>query len=247
MDPADALARGDLRSTLVVARLLAIGCAFAGSLPATAGRPLTTEDASVLEHGRCQVESWVDRGDEITDAWLAPACNVGLGIEWQLGLGRTRFAGRWSTSQTYAQAKGLFKEIDEGSPWGVGWVLGVAREPLRETRRGWHDPYVLVPASLAVGEALVHANVGVLRNRAEQRDIVIWGAAFELPAGERLTWVGEAFGESSERPFLRAGARFNIVKDVFDIDLTVVARPGGTREERYISLGVFWQSGRFLP
>ena len=246
MDRADALARGDLKSP-IVSRLLAAGLVLAAGTPALAGRPLTTEDASVLDHGRCQVEAWVDHGDDLTTGWLVPACNFGLGIEWQVGAARTRVDSRWSTSQTYAQAKGLFKEIDDGSPWGVGWVVGVAREPLRETHRGWHDPYVLVPASVAFGEVLVHANLGWLRNRAEGRDYTLWGAAVEVPGGERLTWVAEAFGAGSGNPFLRAGARFSLVKDVLDLDLTVVTRPGGTREERYLSLGVFWQSGRFLP
>ena len=212
-----------------------------------AGRPLTTEVASVLDDKRCQVEAWVDRGRDASQAWLAPACNFGAGIEWQAGLGRTRESGRSVTSATYAQAKGLFKEIEDASPWGVGWVVGVNRDPLREVQRGWKDPYALVPASVAVGEALIHANLGWSRNRAERRNTSVWGAALEIPAGARVTWVAEAFGEGSEKPFLRGGARISLVKDMFDIDVTVVSRPGGTRQERYISLGVFWQSGRFLP
>ena len=212
-----------------------------------AGRPLTTEDASVLEDQRCQVEAWIDRGRDASQAWLAPACNFSAGIEWQAGIARTRESGRSFTTATYAQAKGLFKESDDASPWGVGWVVGINRDLLRETHRGWKDPYVLVPASVALGDVLIHANLGWSRDRAERRDRSIWGAAIEIPAGTHVTWVAEAFGEGSEKPFLRAGARIGVVKEVLDIDVTVVSRPGGTREERYISLGVFWQSGRFLP
>lgn len=201
----------------------------------------------MLEDKRCQVEAWADRGDGWTQGWLVPACNFGLGIEWQAGIARTRQDGRWFTSESYAQAKGLFKEIDDRSPWGVGWVVGITRDPLRATRRGWQDPYVIVPASVAIGEALLHANLGWSRDRAERRDSALWGAAVEVPGGERITWVAEAFGERSENPFLRAGLRYTVVKDVLELDLTVVNRPGGTREERFISLGVFWQSGRFLP
>ena len=221
--------------------------------PATtfAGRPLTTEDASVLEDKRCQLEAWVDRTREASVAWLVPACNFGRGIEWQAGVARARESGRGFTSAAYAQAKGLFKDIEGASPWGVGWVAGITRDPLRESRRGWQDPYVLVPASVALGDAmgaaLLHANLGWTRNRAERRDTAIWGVALEVPGPAQLTWVGEAFGEGAARPFFRGGARWSVVKDAFDVDLTIVSRPGATREERYLSLGVFFQSGRFLP
>ena len=241
MDRQDALARRFLKRALLALLLLAA----AG--PSIAGRPFTTEDADVLGDKRCQVESWIDHGRDTSNGWLAPACNFGLGIEWQVGFSRSRVSGHSFASESYAQAKGLFKEIEGDSRWGVGWVVGISRDPLRETPRGWQDPYVIVPVSVAVGEALVHANLGWSRNRAEGRDRAIWGAAVEIPGGERITWVGEAFGEGSGNPFLRAGLKFSVVKDVFDVDLTVVSRPGGTREERYFSLGVFWQSGRFLP
>jgi hypothetical protein len=238
---ADALARRFLRRALLAFTFLAAaGTVFAS-------RPLTTEDADILGDKRCQLESWVDRGDDHAIAWLAPACNFGLGIEWQAGLSRTRASGRTFASESYLQAKGLFKEIDAHSRWGFGWVVGIARDPLRATRRGWQDPYVIIPASAAWGDALVHANLGWSRNRAEGRDRSIWGAALEVPGGERLTWVAEAFGEGPGNPFLRGGVRVRLVKDVFEADLTIVSRPGGTREERYLSLGVFWQSGRLLP
>jgi hypothetical protein len=37
------------------------------------------------------------------------------------------------------------------------------------------------------------------------------------------------------------------IYNVLEIDLTVVARPGGERSERYISLGLHWQTQPFLP
>lgn len=68
-----------------------------------------------------------------------------------------------------------------------------------------------------------------------------------MPVTARVTAVAEAFGRNAERPFLRAGGRVSVIRDSLDLDLTVVTRPGGTRDERFVSLGVFWQSGRFLP
>lgn len=189
-----------------------------------AGRPLSTEDAGALGDGKCQVEAWVDRSREATTRWLVPACNFGAGIEWQVGFSSER-------SESYAQAKRPFKEITEESPWGVGLVVG-------RTRR---DPYAVVPVSFAVGETLLHLNAGWSRDRAGRRNLVTWGAAVEVPMGDPLTFVAEAFGTGSERPFVRGGSRWNFT-DRLAVDLTVVARPGGDRAERFVSLGVFWES-----
>ena len=63
---------------------------------------------------------------------------------------------------------------------------------------------------------------------------------------ERLTLVAEAFGENSQRPFLRAGGRYGVIKDTLEVDLTWVTRPGGDRTERFVSIGVFWQSNRLF-
>ena len=219
---------------------------FLLATPALAGRPLSTEDASVLEEGRCQVESWVDRSREDTNAWLVPACNFGAGIEWQVGGARQWAEGTGKFAAADAQAKTVFKPITDESPWGIGLVAGVVKDPKDEDHRGWEHPYAIVPLTFAAGEALIHLNAGWARNNHDRRSATLWGIAGELPATERLTLVAEAYGENSSRPFLRAGGRYSVVKDVFDVDLTIVTRPGGDRSERFVSLGVFWQSGRFL-
>lgn len=228
-------------------RALAAALLACASLPAAAGRPLSTEDASVLEEKRCQVEAWIDRSRDSTTAWLAPACNFGANIEWQIGGAESREGGASRFAEAYAQAKTVFKEVDDDSPWGVGLVVGVAHRLNRESHSEWEHPYVLVPVSFALGDALLHANVGWVRDGFDNRNITAWAVAVEAPPLGRFTPLAEAFGENSERPFVRAGVRFSLVKDEVDLDLTVVARPGGTRDERFISLGVFWQSGRWLP
>lgn len=132
---------------------------------------------------------------------------------------------------------------------GVGLVAGMTRVAQRETHRGWENPYVIVPLSLSPGGSTTtfHFNAGWSQDRAERRNVTLWGVAAETAVTQRLTLLAEAFGENARRPFLRAGSRMNAIKDTLDFDLTVVGRPGGTRGERFVSLGVFLQSGRFLP
>ena len=216
--------------------------AILAATPAHAGRPLSTEDASALGDKVCQVEAWVDKYRDATQAWLVPACNFGGGIEWQFGAARTREDGRSAFSEAYFQAKTVLRSLDQ-SPWGVGVVAGVTRKPLAESHRGWSNPYLLVPVTFTLGEeALLHANVGAGHDRAERRTVALWGVAVEAPMAPRTHFVAEAFGENARTPFIRAGLRFSAIAERLDLDLTAVARPGGTRDERYVSLGLTWVS-----
>ena len=222
---------------------------FLVALPAHAARPLTTDDASILDAKSCQVESWIDRGKDATTGWVVPACNLGLDTELQMGFARTRAGGEARFSEAYIQAKTLLREMTDQEPWGVGLVAGVTRRPLNETHRGWHNPYVLVPFTQLICNTPLtfHANLGWTRDREARRDLTLWGAALEARVGSRLTLLAEAYGQNSEKPFLRIGGRWSAIKDRLDLDLTWVSRPGGSGDERLVSLGVSWQSGALLP
>jgi len=129
----------------------------------------------------------------------------------------------------------------------VGLVLGVTRRPLADTYNGWENPYVLLPVSVTAGDFTVHVQPGWLRNRESRREETIWGVAGEWNASDRFTLLAEAFGVSSERPFVRAGVRWVAIKDRLEFDLSWVTRSGGAREDRFASLGLTWTSAAFLP
>jgi hypothetical protein len=214
---------------------------------AFAGRPLTTDDAAIVEDKGCQLEAWVDRSRSAVAAWAAPACNFGLGIEWQLGFARTRPDASESFSDEYAQFKFLLREPTEASTWGVGVTVGGNRHPGSEKYRGWGNAYVLVPVTVTSGLFTLHVQPGWARDRAKDRDVVAWGVGGEADLSERVTIVAEAFGENARKPYLRAGFRWTAIRDHLSVDLTQVVRSGGTRAERYTSLGFAWQTGRILP
>jgi len=222
---------------------------FLAPLPAHAGRPLTTDDAAIVDAKHCQVEAWIDRGKDSTTGWFVPACNFGLDTELQLGVARTRSGGEARFSEAYFQAKTLLREMTDAEPWGVGLVVGVTKRPLNETHRGWQNPYVLVPFTQLICNTPLtfHANVGWARDREARRDLTVWGAGLEAQVGSHLTLLTEAYGRNSEKPFVRIGGRWNAIKDRLDVDLTWVSRPGGSSNERFVSLGVTWQSGALLP
>lgn len=216
------------------------------SIPAQAGRPLTTEDAATLEDKACQVEAWVDRSRNETHAWAVPACNFGLGIEWQAGFARSQADGTSSFSESYVQGKKVLVAPQEGTA-GFGIVAGFARIVRRETHRGWEDPYVIVPVTWTPTQpTAIHFNLGWSRDRDRASDSTLWGIAGEHSISARWTLVAEAFGTDRDKPSGRIGARVNAAKGL-DFDFTVVARAGGTSADRYVSIGLTWATSPFLP
>jgi hypothetical protein len=119
---------------------------------------------------------------------------------------------------------------------------------MNETRRDWDHPYVLgvFTQGLCGTPVLFHANLGWTRDAEARRDLTLWGVAVEGKVSEQVALLAEAFGENSAAPFLRAGARWSVARGL-DLDLSWVVRPGGTREERFVSLGVTWQTGALTP
>ena len=225
-----------MRGRVAAALLIAAGEAWAG-------RPLTVEDADVVEEGGCQLEAWIDRSREATTAWAVPACNFFLNTEVQAGFARSSS----SLSDAYVQAKTRVSEVSEEHPWGTAVVVRATRKPLNEVHRGYDNPYVIAVVTRAIGDGplLVHGNVGWGRDREAARDTTQWGLAAESPVGgSPLAVLGEVFGENSERPFWRLGVRWTAVPKYLDIDLTYLTRSGANPAERFVSLGFTWQTGR---
>lgn len=227
-------------------RAAAVLVVAAAPLFTHAGRPLSTEDVAVVEDKACQLESWIDRSRDATQAWAVPACNFGAGIEWQAGFARTREQSRQRFSSAYVQGKKVVREPQEGT-LGLGLVIGLNRTPLRNSWRGWDDPYVTgVITAMFGATTLVHANYGWSRDRSRRADTGTWGLAGEHAVTERWSAVAEVFGDDRASPFYRAGVRVTATKGL-DFDLTVVTRHAGARADRYLSAGLTWQGPPFLP
>ena len=118
-----------MRSALVLA--LAIPGA------ALAGRPLDTEDATTLDDGACQLESWADRArGNVTDFYFVPACTYS-GVEWQAGAVRTSEGGHGAGGR-YAILPTLSVDLTYVTRAG-----GASEESLRSV--GFHgetDPFL---------------------------------------------------------------------------------------------------------
>jgi len=129
----------------------ALACAHAD-----AGRPMTVDDASILDPGTCQLEAWTLRSRNSDEYWAMPACRVG---NFELAAGAARTIGPGVThTYTALQAKTVFKPLDVND-WGIGIAFGTQFDT-RDHLSG--DRYVYVPVSWSLADDLVqvHANLG---------------------------------------------------------------------------------------
>lgn len=220
--------------------------ALAAAMDAHAGRPLVTEDASILDPKACQVEAWVQREDASGSrrTWLVPACNPWSegGAELSIGAARNREDGASFQSELVFQAKTLFRPTEKND-WGVGLVVGTLEHRQLDGRRDW---YATVPVSVSRldDRLMVHANLGWLREQGSGRHFATWGLAVEGQVTERLTLLAESYGLHEGRPLYQAGLRFEAAPRVL-FDATVGNRFGSG--ERFFSIGVHVETPPFLP
>lgn len=225
--------------------------AVAAADPASAARPMITDDARLVDPKACQVESWVrvsrSRPDEL---WALPSCNPTGNLELAAGGALARDGSGLSTGTTLAQAKTLFRPL-RTDDFGWGLVLGAAKDPSIAPVGTLIDSfYAYVPASWSIrGDAVVlHANVGALHDRREGRTRGTWGLGTEIALGGRYQLIAETFGEGGSKPFGHAGLRIWLLPDRLQVDTTVGTRlAAGGRDERWFSVGLRWISSPFLP
>ncbi len=92
-------------------------------LPALAGRPFVTDDAALTTAGACQIESWAQHADSLTEYWMLPACNPGGNFEFTVGATRFEPAGQQWETRLQLQGKTLFKPL-EPNGYGIGVAFG---------------------------------------------------------------------------------------------------------------------------
>lgn len=207
-----------------------------------AARPLNTDDARIVDHGGCQLESWLRHTSDGDEAWALPGCNVTGNLEVTLGGARVRDDAGSRPLATVLQAKTLFRTLQPHG-WGWGLAVGVSRD--REAHST--DPYAYVPITWAVGgdATFVHANLGARREAAAHRWQGTWGVGIEHLATERFGLIGEVYAQDRDKPFYQLGGRVWLVKDRVQVDATAGNRFHGGAQ-RWMSLGLRLLTPPFL-
>lgn len=212
---------------------------------AQAAGPLVTDEASIVDPGACQLETWFKRNRGSSETWTQPACNPTGNLELTLGGARTSDGGGTRTSDLVLQAKTIVKPLAPNG-WGWGIMFGSNRHPDIGGTRDW---YATVPLSMSFNDdrLLVHANLGWLREQEQRRDRLTWGLASEAQIDARNGLIAEVFGQDQDRPFYQFGLRHWLLPERVQIDLTYGNRFGRDDAERWFSIGLRLLTPAFLP
>ncbi len=206
-------------------------------LPAAhAARPMITDDARITDPGACQVESWAQIHRHSRDFWTLPACNFGGNFELTAGGAFARHDGEASSGALLIQGKTLLRPLASNG-FGFGVAAGYATQPGNGQSGA---AYVYLPASLSLADdrALIHLNLGALRERATGNHRASWGLGSELQATERLYVIAESFGQNKGAPSVQFGLRYWLLPGHAQLDTTWGSRIGDIHAERWFSIGL---------
>ena len=217
--------------------VLAIALAATATV-AYAGRPLDTEDATIIDEGWCQLESWVFRSRATTRYWLVPACNPFGNLELQLGFAREQPEDAPRHDDYVLQAKTLLKPLEENG-WGIGLVGSAARFGGGDERTSAYSAVLAVTRSLAEGRVRLSGNAGAVYTQRTRGLSGLWAVAGEFDVTERVTLVGEVLGVAGEGRLAQVGARLWIVPDRVQIDGSVGRSDFSGRTESFFTLGIY--------
>lgn len=236
-------------SLFMVARVVTIVLSVAAVWPlvAHAGRPMTTDDAAIVDG--CQLEAWWEgarqQGADRDTFWLNPACNPFGTTEFALGAAREHDAegaamlAAWQikhlwraygdTRAGYAVAlRGAYDSRHDGLFDDVG-VSGILTLPLH-------------------GEAwLAHANLGARRMRDHDRwrVHVVWGLGLDRQVAPATRLAAEVFDTVDRGMGWQLGIRHERVAGRVQLDASVGA-PDGRFSGRVYTVGLVFAVPSFL-
>ncbi len=205
--------------------------------------PLATDDARVVDQGKCQIEGLGrrQRGGAERDLALEFACNFTGNLELALGRGTIRSDTDGETRSTLLQAKAILKPLEPNAA-GVGLAFGVSRARPEDGPR-FSEPFVNLIGSVSVldDRVTLHANLGAVRDRREHLTRGTWGVAGEYSLGELLQLVAETTGQRGEKPTVLAGLRLRLIPDQFQISIALGKQRSAPSDRRFAALGFHFE------
>ena len=203
-------------------------------LSQAAGGHHAVDDASILQPGQCQLETWVEQSPGRQLQHAGPACHL-VGLEFGLNLDRNSTRDERTTHSIGPQLKWA-RELQPGLSWGLVWTATWLNGAPGDTVHSVLMPITWSPRS----DLTVHVNAGRdFSRRAPSRNR--HGIALEWQP--TLQWQGiiERWNDGTQANN-RIGLRL-LCNDKISVDLSR-ARPQSARPEAWWSLGMNWSFSR---
>ena len=215
--------------------LVALTTMMAG--PADA-QQFVVDDAGITDSGACQVEGWVGE----SAGWLLPACTPIGRVEFTLGVGYLDEAEGTETNRQVeyvAQAKVALLP-DDPERVGLSVVGGFGFDPFAQVTGVPLETvlaYLPMTYTLADGRAQFHLNGGWAYQHEVGNHDAIYGIRGDVALHERVTLIGEFFGEGSEQG-VQGGLRVAVIPDLLPVDGSYGASVSGDTPDIGFALGI---------
>lgn len=209
-------------------------------LAAQAGRPFVTDDAVLTAAQSCQIESWAQHADALTEFWALPACNPGGNFEITAGLARFEPEVADAEHRALIQGKTLFKPVSAGSfGWGIaaGGLVAVG-DSANDERLTQLYAYLPLTFASADERTLLHVNLGTLRDRVLDISRTTWGLAVGHALNDDWSVFGEAYGDDGDDPSVQAGLTRSLAGGRYHLDLTAGRALGNAPDSAFVSIGL---------
>lgn len=218
------------RLTTVAALLLACSSAIAG-------RPLVAETADSLEAGTVEIEaSWLKAtldGGRVAHAGETTV-QYGIGHSTQVGLAYARGSGVQTLQAVQLAGKTTFVAPAQGQAgWGIAY-----RATAIKTDGGAYEGELFTVAGLMTRELadawLLHANLGVARNRLVNETRARWWLGLERTG--TLALAADVFGNNAGESYFSTGIGWTF-SESFAVNAAAAWQLGGG-SARDLSLGL---------
>jgi len=201
-------------------------------------RPLLLTSSAAAEEDDDRVwaiETWWQRAGSDRSFSVAPEYAFDPTNSIQLELARA--SGNAKSAEL--ELKHLFNHIARD---GWGWGIDVSLETASDEGRGWKWQSVSakLPCSLSLrdGEAMLHVNAGLQKQRDDRRE---WVASLALE--HKLPWRTSAFielGREDRKTLWHAGARHWLQREKLAVDLSVLQWRTGGDKANGVAIGLGW-------
>lgn len=203
------------------------------ALPALAGRPFATEDASVLAAGECELEAYALRqtaGDapKETGWWIQPGCGVGFRTQVAAGGGRSKVESDRLSAAALSGKTWLREPGDEQTGVTLAYALRGEKAPAESFK---HESTALaaVISSPLAKDLRLHANLGWSRSQADRQNSTTWALALEATGDGGLDFGAEIYGDDRAAAWLGVGARYALRPQKLFVDFSWAVQTNGAR------------------
>lgn len=187
-------------------------CGFLLPPKGLAGPLINTDDVSIVDSQKCQLEStYIYNKDGAWSYQIVPACNLNHNLEVSLGYHSSKDQDQIHGFSV--QAKSILKPMV--NDWGVASSLQLSRDDVAQhSDLNW---FLNVPVSFQLLEQRLALDTNLGYQHAEDR-LVRWGVASTYTMTEHVAVTIETYNQDRQAPFFQTAVQYSLIPNVLTLE-----------------------------